>query len=187
MAETADPRPLPPASAARAPAAGGGAGVARARLAFEAGNSGWLLPLEDSGEVLPVPTIERVPLTRSWFLGAANVRGVIYGVTDWAAFVGAGPSARGPENRLLLIGQRFALNVALLVARVGGLRSVAELAPAAARADLPWAHRAWRDAQGMLWQELDAGVLLQRTDFLEVARAEAARHGAHPARDTPWH
>jgi len=39
----------------------------------------------------------------------------------------------------------------------------------------------------MLWQELDAGVLLQRTDFLEVARAEAARHGAHPARDTPWH
>ena len=47
----------------------------RSRLAFEAGNRLWLLSLPDAGEVMPVPWLCRVPLTRRWYCGLVNVRG----------------------------------------------------------------------------------------------------------------
>lgn len=175
MSQHVDSKPSVPSTGPRVPTADESVSLARVYLSFHAANTWWLLRLEDSGEVLPVPDIERVPLTQSWFLGAANVRGVIYGVSDFAAFVASEPSPRGPENRLLLIGQRFALNVALLVARVGSLRGRAELKPAETGARLPWARAAWRDARGALCQELDAAGLVQRDDFLDVALVETSR------------
>jgi twitching motility protein PilI len=152
--------------------AAAGAAASEARLAFEAGGSLWLVRLEDSGEVLPVPAVERVPLTRDWFLGVANVRGVIYGVTDLAAFIGGAPTARGPDNRLLLAGQPHGMNAALLVSRLAGLRNVGQLSPvedAVPRA--PWAERAWSDAEGRVWQELDSAKLVADRQFLDVAQA----------------
>ena len=35
-----------------------------------------------------MPEVSLVPLTKDWFLGVANVRGVLYGVSDFAAFGG---------------------------------------------------------------------------------------------------
>ena len=64
------------------------------RLAFKAGGMSWLVALPDAGEVLPVPTLTSVPLTRSWVRGMANVRGNLYTVTDLAAFAGASPASQ---------------------------------------------------------------------------------------------
>lgn len=151
--------------------AAAGAAASEARLAFESGGSLWLVRLEDSGEVLPVPAIERVPLTRDWFLGVANVRGVIYGVTDLAAFLGGAPTARSPDNRLLLAGQPHGVNAALLVSRLAGLRNVGELAvveDAVPRA--PWAEHAWSDGEGRVWEELDSAKLVADRTFLDIAQ-----------------
>lgn len=155
--------------ASRLKAAAGSAGT-EARLAFEAGGSLWLVRLEDTGEALPVPAIERVPLTREWFLGVANVRGLIFGVTDLSAFLGGGPTPRGPDNRLLLVGQPHGVNAALLVTRLAGLRNVGELS--AAETEGPgarWAECAWRDSEGRLWQQLDGARLVAQREFLDVA------------------
>lgn len=150
--------------------AAAGASASEARLAFEAGGSLWLVRLEDSGEVLPVPAIERVPLTRDWFLGVANVRGVIYGVTDLAAFLGGAPTPRGPDNRLLLAGQPHGVNAALLVSRLAGLRNVGDLESAAAAGlGAQWAERAWCDSEGRVWQELDGAKLVAHREFLDIA------------------
>ena len=132
-----------------------------ARLGFEAGGAHWLAKLDASGEVLQVPGIQRVPLTRDWFLGVANIRGSLYGVSDLGAFLGQPATVRSPENRLLLIGQPLGMNCALLVSRLAGLRNVAEYAaePAAA----------WRDKDNRLWRELDTGRLLVHREFLEIA------------------
>jgi twitching motility protein PilI len=155
--------------AARLQAAKGG-GTPSVRLSFEAGGHLWVLPLEASGEVQPVPEIERVPLTRDWFLGVANLRGVIYGVTDFARFLGSAPAVRGPENRLLLVGQPLGINAALLVPRLAGLRNAAELEPAEEGAGSPaWTRTAWRDRDGRLLCELDAAGLMAHREFLEVA------------------
>ena len=59
---------------------------ARSRLGFESGGERWLVDLADAGEVLPVPALAEVPLTRHWFRGIANIRGSLYSVTDLAAF-----------------------------------------------------------------------------------------------------
>jgi twitching motility protein PilI len=76
--------------AARLKAAAGDAAPS-ARLSFQAGESRWLVRLDGSGEVLPVPPVARVPLTRDWFLGVTNVRGVLYGVSDFAMLLGGTP------------------------------------------------------------------------------------------------
>lgn len=150
--------------------AAAGEAAPSARLSFEAGEGLWLLRLDGSGEVLTVPEISRVPLTKDWFLGVANVRGVLYGVSDFAAFAGGGASARGAENRLLLIGQPHGVNIALLVTRLAGLRNLGELEPLdGADGASPWALGAWRDGEGRTWRELDCGKLLVQRDFLDVA------------------
>lgn len=140
-----------------------------ALLGFEAGGAHWLARLDSAGEVLQVPEIQRVPLTRDWFLGVANIRGSLYGVTDFGAFLGHAPTDRGPENRLLLIGQPAAMNCAVLVSRLTGLRSVAEYTPDTASRLPGWSAAAWRDKEGRVWRELDAVQLLAHRDFLEIA------------------
>jgi twitching motility protein PilI len=57
----------------------------RSRLAFESGGRLWLLNLP-TREVMPVPWLCRVPLTRRWYCGLVNVRGGL-GMVDLADFV----------------------------------------------------------------------------------------------------
>lgn len=157
--------------AARLKAAAGEA-THTARLSFEAGTSAWLLRLEGSGEVLQVPDIQRVPLTRDWFLGVANIRGLLYGVSDLCGLLGQGPTVRGPNNRLLLVGRPHSINAALLVTRLTGLRNLQQMHPVdepGGGNEANWSERAWRDGEGRLWRELDVAKLVAHRDFLEVA------------------
>jgi len=151
------------ASADRAASAG-------RRLAFRTGGSSWLVALPDAGEVLSVPTLTSVPLTRGWLRGMANVRGNLFTVTDLAAFVGATPVQPSPRSRLLLVGQRHGVNAALLVELVLGLRDVADLVQGAADVGAPsWVSAAYQDRSGLSWRELDVAALLQASQFLDVA------------------
>ena len=141
--------------------AAAGEAAPSARLGFEAGGEHWLARLDTSGEVLQAPDIQRVPLTRDWFLGVANIRGALYGVTDFGAFLGKAPTARGPGNRLLLIGQPFGVNCALLVTRLAGLRNVADFEVEQPSGQFAaWSASAWRDKDGRLWRELDTERVL---------------------------
>jgi twitching motility protein PilI len=148
--------------------------VESSRLGLSFGGENWLVRLADAGEVLAVPPIAAVPLTRPWFLGITNIRGNLYGVVDFAAFRGLPASAtpRGPggQARLVLFGARTGeLQVGVVVTRVVGLRNVAEFAPVAARADAPaWYAQRWMDADGASWQEIDLARLAREPDFLQV-------------------
>jgi len=152
--------------------AAAGESVAHSRLSFRAGETYWLVGLGSAGEVLPVPAIERVPLTHSWFAGVTNLRGVLYGISDFSAFLGGQPTLRGPENRLLLIGEPLGINAALLVTRLTGLRNIEEFeAVEDDNEGSQWSERTWRDAQGRLWRDLDSTRLLSHREFLDVAIA----------------
>jgi twitching motility protein PilI len=140
------------------------------RLAFRAGTASWLVALPDAGEVLPVPALTSVPLTRAWVRGLANVRGNLFTVVDLAAFLGDRPTPASPRNRLLLVGQRHAMNSALLVDLVLGLRDVSALAPRPADASAEsWIKATYADGEGTQWRELDVPALLQASHFLDVA------------------
>ena len=128
--------------------------VSAARLGVQCGASYWLVALDDAGEIVPVPEILRVPLTKPWYLGVANIRGALFSVVDFAAFAGGEPAVRGADSRLVLVGSRFGINAALLVSRMLGLRNardmhrvedgrVEDVLPVEGTA--AWAGPAWRE------------------------------------------
>jgi twitching motility protein PilI len=137
-------------------------------LALQVGQEGWLVDLTDASEVIPVPPVTPVPLTRPWFKGMANIRGNLFAVVDFPAFLGGAPSAPTPESRLLLIGERFRLGAALLVDRSLGLRNPAQLKSRPA-SGAPWLKAEHADEEGRLWKELDLAQLVQHPDFLTVS------------------
>jgi twitching motility protein PilI len=145
------------------------AGRAASKLGLQVAGERWLVDLADAGEVIPVPPITPVPLTRPWFRGVANIRGNLCGVVDFGAFLGGAAAALGEQARLLLLSERFRLGGALLVERALGLRNPEELRPrdgAGARA--AWVRAEFDDAQGAFWKELDVPQLVQHADFLAV-------------------
>lgn len=139
------------------------------KLAVRVNGEGWLIALQDAGEVIPVPALSAVPLARSWFKGLANVRGNLYSVTDFAAFLGGEPLRPSMDARLVLLNDRFRCQAALLVERSLGLRSAEQLAPQPETAELPFVRRVHREADGRTWKELDVDALVQHDAFLEVS------------------
>jgi twitching motility protein PilI len=147
-----------------------GAATAQAvtRLGFRAGESRWLIDLADAGEVLPVPSIVKVPLTRPWYAGIANIRGNLYSVVDFAALLGDRPVAGGDDARLLLIGSKYRCGSGLLVDAVTGLFRDDQFSPAKTKRDLLWAANLYTDTQGNEWHHLDVGRLIAHQGFLQV-------------------
>ena len=90
-------------------------------LGIQAGSDFWLLDLADSGEIVPLSPLTKVPLTKPWFAGIANIRGNLYSVVDLSAFLGKDVTPQNTSSRLLLIGTRHGSNAALLVTRMIGL------------------------------------------------------------------
>ena len=141
-------------------------------LGMTAGGEQWLVDLADAGEILPVPPLAPVPLTRNWFRGLANVRGTLYSVIDLAAFCGGALTPTGGTARLVLVGARHGANCALLVSTTIGLRSPedyeADTAPAP---ESPWISRQVRDLHGRPWKHIDVPRLLADSAFLEAGAA----------------
>ena len=144
--------------------------VESSRLGLSCGGDRWLMRLADAGEVVTMPEIVPVPLTKPWFMGVANIRGNLYSVIDFGRFLGRESPPSAGQARLVLFGARAAeMNVGLVVTRVLGLRNVAELAPAAPPQDVPeWYAQRWMDGDGNAWQEIDLSILARDPAFLQV-------------------
>jgi twitching motility protein PilI len=147
--------------------------VEQSRLGLACAGQQWLIRLPDAGEVIALPQTASVPLTKPWYLGIANIRGNLYGVIDFAGFLGhpLEPIAAGASQaRLVLFGPRVGeLRAGLVVHRVLGLRNLAELAPGEPVAGAPsWHGARWLENNGAIWQEIDLAKLSQDSQFLQV-------------------
>jgi len=143
----------------------GGAASLVSTLGVQIGGQNWLVQMGDIAEVLPLPTLVTVPLTRPWFLGVANIRGNLYSITDLSAFSGMGETVRGGSNRVLLLAEKYHFNAGLLVPRVIGLRDSSVWKETALGMETCLC-----DEQGQLWRRLDIPDLLRRTEFLQIGR-----------------
>jgi twitching motility protein PilI len=145
------------------------AGRSASKLAVQAGDASWLVDLQESGEVIPVPPITAVPQTRPWFKGVANVRGNLYSVVDFPAFLGGKGVALGEQSRLLLIAPRYRVGAALLVDASLGLRNPESWQPReTAQAPAAWQRAEYEDEAGKVWKELDVAELVKDQNFLTV-------------------
>jgi len=98
----------------------------------------------------------------------ANVRGNLYSVVDFPAFLGNAPVSLNEQSRLLLLGERFRTASALLVDRSLGLRNATQLKPTDAKNQAAWVRAEYQDEEGKRWLELDLGQLVQHEEFLNV-------------------
>lgn len=143
-------------------------GQAATRLGLQVASDRWLVDLADAGEIIPVPPITAVPLTQAWFAGVANIRGNLYSIIDFPAFLGGAPVAVTDQTRLLLISEKYRMNSGLLVDRVLGLYRDDQLQPAGPDLRSPWASAQYTDAQANVWKQLNVGELAAHPAFLEV-------------------
>jgi twitching motility protein PilI len=144
--------------------------VESSRLGLSCGGDRWLIRLSDAGEVVTLPDIVPVPLTKPWYLGVSNIRGNLFSVIDFGRFLAREAPAPGGQPRLVLFGPKAGeLNAGIVVHRVLGLRNIAELAPASPPVDAPeWYAQRWMDGDGNAWQEIDLAKLARDPAFLQV-------------------
>ncbi len=132
-------------------------------LGVQVGRELWLVNMTDISEVMPMPSLTPVPLTKPWYCGVSNVRGNLYSIVDLGAFLNGESTPREINNRVLLLGQNFAFNAGLIVSRVLGLRNASD-----------WQQKdvggrmQYQDEAGQTWYKLDINHLLQQPEFLQV-------------------
>jgi twitching motility protein PilI len=90
-------------------------------VGFRIGGSHYLAAMGEVTEILSVPELARIPHTRGWVRGMANVRGNLLPVMDLAGYLGKGEIAINSQARVLVIDQE-GLVAGLLVEEVLGMR-----------------------------------------------------------------
>jgi twitching motility protein PilI len=93
-------------------------------IGFGIGTHDLVVPLEEVREVLPYPHTSRVPGTKEWVKGIANVRGNLLPVMDIKGFLGLGLSSVGAASRVLVI-DHAGVYSGMLVDRVMGMQHFA--------------------------------------------------------------
>ena len=122
-----------------------------------------------------------VPMTKPWYRGLANVRGNLLGVIDLSLFAGGSATPLDKESRVLAFSSDLRFSAGILVSRMLGLRSAADLVAttgsgpaeshdAAAALFAPWTRARLSDAQSTHWQEIDFVALTSDPRFIDIAR-----------------
>lgn len=170
MAKTSNLREFQEAILAKLKDAANQVGVeSSSRLGVTVGAKKYLVRLNEVREVLPVPHILSVPLTKPWFLGTANVRGNLYNVSDLAQFLEMPPTHKSVNNRILLLSTETTAQAALLVDSLVGLRSLQDMQPDTLDADSEkhFAKQKLIDEEKNQWLELDIESLVQDKRFIQ--------------------
>ena len=145
-----------------------------AGLTFRLGGNRLVCSVERIHESLPLPQVTRVPGTKPFILGLANVRGDLLAVVDFGCFLSGRRSPVSMRSRLLSASLR-GRPVGLLVDEVfgqknfmGGEATSPELGSDSELEGLVnRRHRSGNDE----WHELDLDALFSRPDFLDGAAA----------------
>ncbi|QOJ22093.1 MAG: chemotaxis protein CheW [Gammaproteobacteria bacterium] len=147
-------------------------GASSAVLGVAAGEERYLIPMAEVNEVIPIPKLAHVPLTQPWFLGLANVRGNLYGITDLGVYLGGNPVAFNQKSRILLVITGNKLYGGFIVNNMLGIRGLSEFIPVKpAKKKLPKCVTAqYKDAEGRQWRQLSLFQLAGDERFLQVAR-----------------
>jgi twitching motility protein PilI len=134
-----------------------------AALGILVGKDSWLVDMADISEVLALPQMTAVPLTKKWYCGVANVRGNIYSIADLGAYLNYGLTAREAQSRVLLIGQKYNFNTGLLVSKVLGLRNTNDWQRSEMADEV-----SYQDTDGQQWRKLDIRQLIQQPEFIQI-------------------
>ena len=142
-------------------------------VAFRMSSENFLVAREETREVLGYPSVvTRVPGSKAWIRGIANVRGQLLPVVDLRSFLGSGATNTGRSTRVLVAHHRE-VPAGLLVDEVLGFRRFndnefsAVTPPTIARCDRYLAGAFRRGSE--TWPVFSLRSLLESNEFLEAA------------------
>jgi twitching motility protein PilI len=104
-----------------------GAETSSGYLGVKIADKNVLVSLQDIKETLPIMDIYPVPMVKSWFLGMANVRGVLYAVNDLGQMLENQITVISSNTRIILLNDAIAGHISFMVDRLVGLRKLEEL------------------------------------------------------------
>lgn len=140
-------------------------------LGLAIGENRYLVHMNEINEVLQVPKMVPAPLTQPWFLGMANIRGALYGITDLGQYWEEEPVPVGPKSRILLVVPHYKINSGLLVSNMLGVRSLRdfEMITEPGMQSRPGIISHYKDKQGRPWHVLNLQALVATEQFLDIA------------------
>lgn len=136
------------------------------------GDNRYLVQMIEVSEVIQAPRITPVALTQPWFLGMANVRGKLYGITDLGLYLGGEPVVLTAKSRILLVSSDYRINSGFMVSSMLGIRSLSDfkLIKAAKKTTSAIIPRQYQDSESRQWGEISLHDLIQDQNFLQIAR-----------------
>jgi len=142
-------------------------------IAFRMGGEAFLVAREETREVLGYPAVvTRIPGSKSWVKGLANVRGQLLPMVDLRQFLGSGTTTAGRNTRVVVANHRD-IPAGLMVDEVLGFRRFAETEfnteppPTVIRCD-SYLAGAFRRG-GEVWPVLSLKRLVESQSFLQAA------------------
>jgi twitching motility protein PilI len=131
------------------------------------GSKNVLVNLQEISETMPIADIQRVPVVKPWFLGVANVRGVLYAINDLAQLLENTLTSISSNARLLLMSESVASNVAFVVDKMIGLRKLDEmkLREETAGETACLKEQTYQDDENRVWYMLDCDKLVRSKEF----------------------
>jgi twitching motility protein PilI len=142
-------------------------------VALRMGGETFLVAREETREVLGLPAVvTRIPGTKPWVRGLANVRGQLLPMLDLRLFLGSGSTPPGRNTRVVVVNHRD-IPAGLIVDEVLGFRRFAEREfnveppPTVIRCD-SFLAGAFRRG-GEVWPVLSLKSLVESESFLQAA------------------
>jgi len=90
-------------------------------IGFRLGNQYLVAPLGEVAEILTPPRLSRVPRTKTWVCGIANVRGNLMPIMDLQAYLHDRPASLNRRRRILVVNHKGVYS-GLVVDAVLGLK-----------------------------------------------------------------
>jgi twitching motility protein PilI len=140
-------------------------------LGVEVESSGFLFPLDQAGEIFPWVDLHPIPYAKPWFLGVANLRGMLCGVAHLGAYLNVKHSTDetaepvrhiSTDRRLIGFHPALEMNTVLMVDKLAGLKNARQLT-------LTQVHGQLLDGNGKMWQEVDLLALSKDPQFLQIS------------------
>ena len=131
------------------------------------GGKNVLINLQEISETLPMMDIQRVPLVKPWFLGVANVRGVLYAINDLRQMLENTFTTISSNARLVMVSEAVTSNVAFVVDKMIGLRKLDEMQVRKVVIDesVCLKTQSYQDAENQIWHMLDCDKLIRSKEF----------------------
>jgi len=134
------------------------------------GENRYLIPMNEVSEVIPISKIAAVPLTQPWFLGLANVRGNLYGITDLGIYLGGSPMPFNLKSRILLASIDKKLSAGFVVNSMLGVRERSEFTLQENKKNKVSVLNQYQDNEKRIWEELSLFTIMREDQFLQIAR-----------------